>query len=177
MTLRELDAEFSRSEQRAEELLQRYGTEPLNRRPGPRKWSALECLEHLVLTNRLNAGALARALQGAGAAGGVADDTVKPGWVWRLLLKGVDPRSKLKAFAPGKLRPGRELDAAETMQRFRETHVELRALMEKSRAAGVHRVRFIHPAIYLPITPGTTFCLLALHEARHLGQAERAAAG
>jgi hypothetical protein len=173
VTLGDLDLEFSRSEARLDKLLATHDPDLLNRVPGPERWSALQCIEHLTLANRVNSAALAAALRERPKIH-ATNDTIHPGWLWTFLLKLVEPSTRLKGFAPRVLRPPSHLDPVETRNRFEESHDTLRRLMKECHGFDVNRLRFPHPVIRLHISAGVTFWLLALHEARHLQQAERA---
>jgi len=173
VTLADLSLEFSRSEARLDKLLDKHDSAMLNRTPGPESWSALQCIEHLTLTNRLNLASLGVALRERPRIQ-ANDDLIHPGWLWRFLLKLVDPSTRLKGFAPRVLRPSSCLDPIETRNRFLETHKRLHRLMGECSGFDVNRLRFPHPVIRLHISAGVTFWLLALHEGRHFQQAERA---
>lgn len=173
MTIGDLSLEFSRSEGRLNKLLDNYDPVLLNRVSRPDCWSALQCIEHLTLTNRLNLASLEAALRERPRIQ-ATDDLIHPGSLWRFLLKLVHPSTRLKGFAPSVLRPSSRLDPTETRNRFLETHDSLRRLMEECRGLDVNQLRFRHPIIRLHISAGVTFWLLALHEGRHLQQAERA---
>ena len=177
MTLDELGIEFTRSELRVDNLIQSHGSESLNRPPAPNRWSALQCVEHLVLANELNTGALTRALREQPNLAAANNDRIQPGLVWSLLLRVVDPRTRLKGFAPRVLRPATRLDPTETRRRFMETHETLRGLICKCGGLDLNRIRFSHPVIHLRVSAGCIFWLRALHESRHLQQAERAVNG
>ena len=177
MTLDELGLEFARSEVRVDRLIQNHDSEILNRTPAPNRWSALQCIQHLVLANELNTGALARALCKRPKLPAADNERIQPGLVWRFLLRLVDPKAKLRGFAPRALRPATSLDPAETRRRFMETHDTLRGLIREYRRLDLNRIRFSHPGIHLRVSAGSTFWLLALHENRHVQQAERAVNG
>jgi DinB superfamily len=177
MTLDELGLEFTRSEVRVDNLIQGHDSENLNRPPAPNRWSALQCIQHLVLTNELNTGALTRALGKRPNLPAANNDRIRPGLVWSFLLRLVDPKTQLRGFAPRVLRPATRLDPTETRRRFMETHDTLRGLIRECRGLDPNRIRFSHPAIHLWVSAGSAFWLLALHESRHLQQAERAVNG
>jgi DinB superfamily len=176
MTLEQLRIEFAHSEGRVDKLLEKHDCERLNVPPGPGRWSALQCIEHVSLANELNTGALAIALRD-GPRLPAAGEHIRTGLLWRILLKGVEPNFRLRGFAPRVLRPADRLDPGVTCRRFQNTHVTLRELMACCEGIAFNRIRFPHPAIRLRISAGATFWLLALHESRHLQQAERAVEG
>lgn len=177
MTLGELGLAFARSEDHVDNLIQRHDSETLNRPPSPNRWSALQCIQHLALANELNTGALTTALRARPNLPAADNDRIRPGPMWSFLLKLVDPKTQLRGFAPRRLQPPARLDPAETRRRFMETHDTVRGLIRDCQGLDLNRIRFSHPAIHLRVSAGTTFWLLALHESRHLQQAERAING
>ena len=117
MTLEHLRAEFAHSEVRVDTLLEKHDGERLNLPPAPGRWSALQCIEHLSLANELNAGSLASALRD-GPRLRSGDKHVRAGLLWRVLVKGVQPDSRLKGFAPRVLRPAAQLDPSATRRQL-----------------------------------------------------------
>lgn len=176
MTLEQLRIEFAHSEVRVDALLQKHDSEQLNLPPSPGRWSALQCIEHLSLANEFNARALTTALRD-GPRLPAGDQHIRTGLLWRVLLKGVQPNSRLKGFAPRVLQPAARLDPSATHRRFQDTHATLRELIGRCEGIDFNSIRFPHPAVRLRISAGTTLWLLALHESRHLQQAERAVEG
>jgi hypothetical protein len=124
----------------------------------------------------LNAGALAIALRD-GTRLATGDEQIRTGLLWRILLKTVESGIRLRGIAPRVLQPTDRLDPGSTRRRFQDTHATLRELMGRCEGMDFNRIRFPHPVIRLRINAGTTFWLLALHEDRHLQQAERAVEG
>jgi len=159
-----------------DKLLENHDYERLNLPPTPGRWSALQCIEHVSLANELNAGALASALRD-GPRVPASDEHIRTGLLWRILLKGVEPGTRLRGFAPRVLRPAGRLDPCATRRRFQDTHATLRELVGRCEGIDFNRIRFPHPAIRLRISAGATLWLVALHESRHLRQAERAVEG
>lgn len=176
MTLAQLRLEFAHSEVRVDALLEKHDSGRLNLPPSAGRWSALQCIEHLSLANELNAGALAVALRD-GPRSPPGDEHIRTGLLWRVLLKGVQPDSRLKGFAPRVLQPADRLDPSVTHRRFQDTHATLRELIGRCEGIDFNSIRFPHPAVRLRISAGAILLLLALHESRHLQQAERAVEG
>jgi len=176
MTLEHLRMEFAHSEVRVDALLEKHDSERLNLPPTPGRWSALQCIEHVSLANELNAGALGIALRD-GPRLPAGDGQIRTGLLWRVLLKGVQPGTRLRGFAPRVLRPPGRLDPSVTRRRYQDTHATLRELIDRCEGIDFNSIRFPHPAIRLRISAGATLWLLALHESRHLQQAERAVEG
>jgi DinB family protein len=157
MTLEHMRTEFTRSELRVDTLLENHDARRLNTPPAIGRWSALQCIEHLSLTNELNTGALAVALRDQPRTPAEALE-IQTGLLWRILLKGVDPSTRLKGFAPRVLRPSAHFDPAMTRCRFLDTHATLGRLMDQCQGVDFNRVRYRHPVIRLRIIRRYHFC-------------------
>jgi hypothetical protein len=168
-----LAAELDAADARATALVSRLTPEQLNWKSDARSWSVGQCLEHLCLSNEVYVAPLSEAL--ANAPKGAAE-TITPGWFGRWFIRAyIDPATqKKRARAPRKASPaGSRFDRA-IVQRFTASNDALRAMMVRAREIDVNRVRFRNP--YVPVirfTIGTGLLIVARHNHRHLGQAER----
>jgi hypothetical protein len=168
-------AHYAAAELRAHVIVENRDAGVLNWRPDDRRWSILQCIQHLALANQFLGASIERALS-EGSKVGPESERIKPGMVWRFLLALVEPRVRLKGFAPNVLQPPPSLDAEPTLTAFRESHARLRALAARCHGVDVNRLRFRHPIVRLRMSVGCAFLLLAIHERRHLLQAEEVAA-
>jgi hypothetical protein len=167
--------DFARSEERVRALLLGRSAEQLNWRPEPGRWSMLQCVEHLAVTNRFLGNSIELALKGRPLAG-PESDRIAPGLAWRVFLRLLEPSVTLKGFAPRVLQPAPSLDCQRTLAGFVEGHGRLRSLAGRCEGLDLNRLKFRHPIIVMKLSIGTAFLLLAVHERRHIGQAQRVAA-
>lgn len=167
--------DFAVAQRRAGSLVDNRSAAELNWRPDGKRWSILQCMEHLVLTNELLGNAIERALVDHPATGAECD-RISPSRVWRFLLAMTEPQMRLKGFAPKVLHPAPVLDAARTLAAFAASHERLRLLAARCDGLDVNRLRFRHPVIRLKMSVGEAFLLLVVHGQRHLRQAEVVAA-
>ncbi|MCY7357581.1 MAG: DinB family protein, partial [Rudanella sp.] len=80
--------------------------EQLRTKPANGGWSIVECLQHLNLAERYYVRQLQHKVDRLGLVQHTAtDQQLGSGWVGRLLLSIVDPKSKRKFPAPGVVRP------------------------------------------------------------------------
>ena len=167
--------DFSVAQRRAGSLVDNRSAAELNWRPDGKRWSILQCIEHLVLTNQLLLDAIKQALDGQAEAGAECG-RIMPTRIWRILLAMTEPQVRLKGFAPRVLHPALVLDTDRTLTAFAASHERLRLLAAQCQGLDINRVRFRHPVMRLKMSVGEAFLLLVVHEQRHLRQAEVVAA-
>jgi hypothetical protein len=164
--------ELRAADTRAVKLAKPLTAVQLNWRPSPAEWSIGQCLDHLLVANRVYLPPISEALQHAPRR---TVDEITPGWFGRWFIRSFiapSPASK-KAKAPGKITPVSEVDAA-ILDRFLASNEETRRLIETAAAFDVNRVRFKNPFVGpIRFTVGTGLEIIAKHQDRHLLQAER----
>lgn len=159
-----------------------FTEEQMNWRPGAKRWSVAECLEHLIYTAKQYEPAIAKATRGSVP---TASDSnpVTSSLVGRFFLAMVEPEAKRKAIAPGAFNPLKDKTSrtssveAGAVDRFVETHQTLRDIVSSHQHIDWHRVRVVSPITSLVrFRLGDAFTLLATHAQRHVNQARRVAA-
>ena len=169
-------ADFERAGRRLDALERALSSEQWTRRPSEQSWSAIECVQHLNLTA---AATLPRVREGIGRASRL-DGPVRPryrrdvfGWLlWRGLRKpGRFKTRTAPSFVPHASRP-----VPEVLALFRRLQDEHLACVRDADGLPIDRVRIASPfnerirySVYSALT------ILAVHQHRHLWQAERAA--
>ena len=168
-----LAAELDAADARATALVTRLAPEQLNWKPDAASWSVGQCLEHLCLSNEVYVVPMREAL--ATAPHG-AVEAITPGWFARWFMRSyIDPATqKRRARAPRKATPASSRFDQSIGERFIASNDAMRAVMARAREIDVNRMRFRNP--YVPVirfTIGTGLLIVARHNHRHLGQAER----
>lgn len=162
-------------------------------RPAERRWSVAECLGHLVLAGEAYHAVIDPAVETARARGvriaGRPDVGAPDGSrLGDVLLKGLEPPTRLRIPAPARIRPTRPTDPQDAasaapgapgspLARFlalRHAHAErLRA----ADGLALDRVRVRSPFVPLvTVDLDTALRILTGHERRHLWQAQQARA-
>lgn len=145
-------------------------------RPEGGGWSVGECLQHLNVTAELYVPAIRAAVDSASPTATPAGRPFRPGFIWRRILRWVEPPPKSKAKAPAKfavvaasLPPTDEL-----LKNFVGRRNELIELVERSGKLDLRRTKVVSPVSrFLRIGLGNTYLFLAGHDRRHLWQARR----
>ena len=146
-------------------------------RPGPDRWSILECLQHLNLAERFYIRNIQHKVDALGLIQKPpVDQTLESDWVGRAMLYAVDPAMKIKLPSPGIIRPRRpeELIPADVMNQFVDLQTTLHDLL--GRAVYLDWNKEYVPSLFgnwLKVRLGDTFLMLVAHTERHMNQAMR----
>ncbi len=174
--LEEIRLELEDASARASALVQSLTPEKLGLRPAPESWSVAECLYHLTLS----ADAFAPAIRDALAEGRrrnllSSSPIFRMESVARLLGWWLEPPYRMKsktgaAFVPA---PG---DAADSLPNFLTRQQQLMLLLREADGLAIDRLRIRSPfARQVRYSVYSAFRLMAVHERRHLWQAEQVA--
>lgn len=141
----------------------------LNWKPGPEKWSILECLDHLNRYNRYYNTQIKKAL-----AGSSRPFRFSHGWLGGYFIRTVSPDNGKPMQTLKHLNPaGSHLDQA-TLQEFLAHQKELLRLLEQARGADLNRRRVpVEVFRLLRIKTGDALTFVIRHQERHLQQALR----
>jgi hypothetical protein len=149
----------------------------LRTKPANGGWSIVECLQHLNLAERYYIRQLQHKVDKLGLVQhNPEDQTLESGWVGRLLLSIVDPKSKRKFPAPGVVQPRApsDLDPTAVIAQFVELQTLLRSLLDKAVYLDWNRDKTATLfGSWLKIRVGDMLVMLVAHTERHLAQAMR----
>lgn len=168
-----LAEEFDAADARAAALLKGLTPAQLNWKPDPSTWSVGQCLEHLCLSNEVYVVPMREALPETPT---TAVDEITPGWFARWFIRRyIEPATQKKpGRAPRTIAPVASAIDLSIGERFLASNDAMRALMAVSRNIDVNRVRFRNPFVpVIRFTIGSGLLIIARHNHRHLGQAER----
>ena len=149
-------------------------TTRINWRPDATRWSVAQCLDHLVVANRLMRQAAEDALRDRAPRSLWQRLPVVPGLMGRMLIRSQQPDSTRKFTAPAPARPSASDISADIVERFVEQHRALvqwvQALDEARAERTVMTSPFVRVVIY-SVLDG--FRVIVAHDHRHLEQARR----
>lgn len=146
----------------------------LNWKPDPDQWSIAQCLDHLMTTNSFYFPIVERIGSEGYRPSLWQRLPLLPGFFGRLMLKALDPSSPQKFTAPKGFQPSQSSIDRAIVENFDNHQQKLRGMIESCRDWELDRI-----IISSPVTGVITYSLLnafrilALHERRHLKQAQR----
>jgi len=170
---------YRRAAAEASSLLAGVGDDRFNARPAENKWSAAECLSHLVVSGEALLPLLDEAIRRGREREILGHGPFRYGRLgeWFVRQVGGDGSSPSMRFpAPGLYAPPRRQHAVgPTLREFHDLQEALADRLQLSSGLDLARVR-----VRSPVTPlvrlglGQWYRLVAGHQRRHLGQARRA---
>ncbi len=181
--IKTLEEQLSQINQEFEQIVKEHDADFLRHKPGKKQWSAIECIQHLYLTNKYYLPKLEKALSKAQQAVATPKDIYKPGFFGNYLYKSMKPvngeiTKKVGTF--GSINPDKKyaqttLDVEKVCANFRKQQTEIKKLLVLAEEVGLDNGRV--PSLIGPIMsfkPGDVFRFLLAHEERHLIQAKNA---
>ena len=156
---------------------QQMPTEFFTAQPGPGKWSAVQCLEHLNSYGRYYLPAMEKAI---GKEDQQADHACfKSGllgnYFYKLMLPGSNGIPTKKMRSPKDHRPAEQLNTAQVLSEFISQLEKLEQLITRSQKRDLNRIKVpISIAPFIKLKLGDVLLFYTAHIQRHLLQAERA---
>jgi hypothetical protein len=148
-----------------------------NFKPGPKRWSIAQCIQHLNISGARYLDLMEPRIKAAREAGKTGDEPYGRGTlVGRFILGNLRQGAGApRVPAPGSFKPAStELAIARVAEDFREANRRMIAAAEEADGLALGQVRFGTPMMSLMrVSLAQAFEMAALHEPRHLAQAER----
>ena len=146
----------------------------------PEKWSILQCLEHLNLTNRHYIPEMKMAIQKAIATGQSPAEDFKRGFIGRKMTTGIKPKidgtipnrtRTFKNYNPNNLPPSESTQAV--FDEFLQHHEDFLMIIEDSKKVNMNKVKVKSLlGSILKFKLGDAIEFVIAHEQRHILQAK-----
>lgn len=158
----------------AQQRFRPLSAEELNRRPGPSRWSAGQCLEHLNIVGGHYLPSIAARIKRAQARGSKPAPTAKQGYFGRKFIEAMRTPASVKAYeSPQRYAPtGTRLPrtVAEVFSRQIDELLRLVLLARQVNANAIRIPNPLFPLLLFRLTDQLEF--LVVHIQRHVAQAE-----
>lgn len=142
-------------------------------KPARRKWSILQCYEHLLTTNRLYMENLQDAIVRGTVSRAEAVSPFKPSWLGKFFIDAMRPENTFRKKTFGLFKPAADTKDLTLTTQFVKQQKQLLALIKKADQCDLNRVKLPSPASRLiRFSIGEALTLLVVHEQRHLLQAQ-----
>jgi hypothetical protein len=172
--LRDYYQQITHVNRAAEELVRNLTDVQLQWAPEPNTWSIAKSLGHLLAADRAELPYIRRAIAAGRARKLFGHGPFQHGLLGRLLIRMLCPRSKLKLKAPKIYLPDGDLAPSEVVREF---FVAQQGILDCIvEANGLHLSRIKVPVLghkFVKLSLGDEFRVLAVHEQRHVAQAQR----
>lgn len=172
-----LERFITTAEQIAGEVKETFGglnAKQLNWKPSAEKWSVAQCLDHLIVSNKLEFPAIEDALK---------DGYRNPFWskppffsklCGNFLIGMVKPGNNKRFKAPKSFRPAQSNIDAGIVDDFVANQEEVIRLFKMSECLDLDRVKIVSPiGSFFTYSLRDALLTIVLHERRHFQQAER----
>lgn len=168
---------------RLRRLSDELSDENWSKRPGPDRWSAAECVEHLNLTSKAYLALLPDAVMRAKKRGGPAQKHYRRdalGWFMSMMI---GPLRRLGTFrivpvkTTPKFVPKRGRSRTEILSNFMRLQAELAAVIRSGDRLPLDQVKIVSPfGGRMKYSAYSALVIIARHQHRHIQQAEEASA-
>lgn len=156
---------------------QQMPTEFFTAQPGPGKWSAVQCLEHLNSYGRFYLPAIEKAISQEEQQ--LYYTYFKSGllgnYFYKLMLPDLSGNPKKKISSPKNHRPAEQLNTVQVLSEFISQLEKLEQLISLSQKRDLNKIKVpISIAPFIKLKLGDTLLFYTAHIQRHILQAERA---
>lgn len=173
--LQQIDDQLREASARLRRLQEAVPLERWRRRPGPDRWSIAECVAHLNLTSQAFIPLLERGIETARSLGRAAPARYRWGVVGWLLRRAVAPPVRLRAKTGAAFVPGSDSTPAEVLREFDQLQARILGFVAVSDGLAVDRVTIVSPFhARVRYNVFSSLGIIAVHQHRHLWQAEQA---
>ena len=153
-----------------------------SKRPGPGRWSAAECVEHLNLTSKAYLALLPDAVSRAKKRGGPAKTHYRRdalGWFMSMMIGPIRHLGKFRVVrikTPPKFVPKSGRSRAAILSDFVRLQAELAAVIRSGDRLPLDQVKIVSPfGGRMKYSAYSALVIIARHQHRHIEQAEEAA--
>lgn len=161
----------------AEQVERTFGglnAEQLNWKPDEASWSIGQCLEHLIITNKLEFPAIEKAFSGNYKNPFWSRVPFLPGFFGQTAIYLCKPENTRKFKAPKSFRPSKSEIGESIVTDFVDNQKDVIELFNRSRNLDLRKTKIFSPISDLvTYSLHDSFVLLVVHEQRHFQQAER----
>jgi hypothetical protein len=163
--------DLNEARRRAQELVAGLTPEQLLRRPGPAKWSIVECLAHLNMTAATVQKLMASAIEQGKNQQVFSKGPFAIGPKGRLLVWIAEPPPKFRIRAPKDVRPPAAIDdPLQVLPAFMKAQDEWEQLMLEQQGLDLERVKVGRGVFRMRLAAALPWMMA--HQRRHLLQAE-----
>jgi len=146
----------------------------INWKPANGSWSIAECVDHLVVTNKLYLNEFEKQFAGKQIKTDYSKAEVKHKWLCKFIIKGVDPANIKKSKTFPVFMPSMSNYKKDVFDSFFEVQNNLINLVSSAKDLDLNKYAMSSPAAKIV---KENFCdvleIIRLHDRRHFNQAER----
>lgn len=139
------------------------------KKPGIKRWSASECIEHLNNACKMYLPEIEKALLKSEPTN---ENIVKISWLQKKMMDFLEPPYRIKMLTGGEFIPQSGLEKDEVIDKFINYQNDFLLMIDKYSDKDFTSHKFSSPAANIfKLTPGYAFLFNAAHQRRHIWQA------
>ena len=181
--LRAITDSLDSAQSRLRRLSDKISDREWSKHPGPARWSAAECVEHLNITSKAYLPRLRDAIASAKAQGGASRKHYRRDPLGWFMSKMIGPRRRLGKFGMPRVKtsprftPAKVRSRSEILSDFVKLQAELTSLIRSGDGLPLDQVKIVSPfGERMEDSAYSAFVILERHQHRHIQQAEEASA-
>jgi hypothetical protein len=175
--LQQVDRELRRALERLRGLAEGAAAGSWEKRPKQGGWSASQCIQHLNLTSEASLPLIRQGLEELEQRRGTAPTRLRRDPMGWLIWRSQAETARMRTRTSDRFTPGSEHSAAELVTRFEALQHELLEMVQRADGLPLGSFRIRSPFnSRVRYNLYSALSSLAVHQHRHLAQAERAAA-
>lgn len=168
--------QFSEAKNKANQLVKGRYKKSLTKKPDPSRWSAAECLQHLLQFGNIYYDNMNQRLERAEGNSASPGTVFKPRFHFKIVNKYLEPpyNLKVKTVAPFEPENVSDENVEDILNQFSDLQEGFIGQLKRCRQQGVdlHTVRISNPVVsFVKMTLADCYSLIAVHQRRHLWQA------
>lgn len=156
----------------AQDLLANLSEIQFKWRPGAKRWSIAECLDHLVVTGGNSLSNMHVAINEARSKASFSQGPFRYGVLEKWFVRQMEPPARIRFKAPKAYMPSAEGPNAEIVKDFYGLQEEFLQCIEEANGVELSRTKVNNPVSrWFRLSLGQELAFNAAHERRHLWQA------
>ncbi len=172
--IQELVNSIENSSKQAKENFGSLSETQFNWKPAPEKWSAGECIEHLIVTNKQYYHTLRNITKGEHKNSFWQSVSPFSGLWGKMLLKAVSPDNAKKMRTAKVFEPASSSVSRGIIEEFSKCNDEFISYLKKLGSIDLRKTKIYSPVnSFITYSLGDAIRIITSHEVRHINQAKR----
>jgi hypothetical protein len=146
----------------------------INWKPPPQSWSIAECIDHLIVTNKLYLNEIEKQFAEKQIKTDYSKTEVKHKWLCKFIIKGVDPANIKKSKTFPVFMPSMSMYTKNVFDHFYEVQTKLVSLISSAKDLDLNKYVMSSPAAQIiKENFSDVLEIIRLHDRRHFNQAKK----
>lgn len=172
--MNEINSELEKISENAKQVFGKLSAEQINWKPDSKIWSIGQCFEHLIVTNSLYFPNIQKVIDGTHRNNFFSKIPFSTNLIAALMKNALNPGQKRKMKTFKVFEPSASNVSPTIIADFFENNRKLIEIIAACKGLEIHKIKIAEPlSVALNLRLDDAFEILAMHEKRHVLQAER----